>query len=70
MAELDVDMLREYRGCNGRVFVIENDGIIIGLALVREFTDEPKGYELQQFIGIRFCRPWTDTGKTAHRGSF
>ena len=39
-----------YRCCNGRVFVIENDGAIIGLALVREFTDEPLGYDLQQFM--------------------
>ena len=29
-----------YRGCGGRVFVIENDGVIVGAALVREFTDE------------------------------
>jgi len=40
-----------YRTCNGRVlFVIENDGTIIGVALVREFTDEPLGYDLQQFM--------------------
>ena len=39
-----------YRNCNGRVFVIENDSDIIGLALVREFTDEPLGYDLQQFM--------------------
>ena len=32
------------------MFVIENDGAIIGLALVREFTDEPLGYDLQQFM--------------------
>ena len=39
-----------YRRCNGRVFVVENDGIIVGLALVREFTEEPQGYDLQQFM--------------------
>ena len=39
-----------YRNCNGRVFVIENDDAIIGVALVREFTDEPLGYDLQQFM--------------------
>ena len=39
-----------YRKCNGRVFVIEHDGTIVGLALVREFTDEPLGYDLQQFM--------------------
>lgn len=39
-----------YRGCNARIIVIENDGAIIGTALVREFTDEPLGYDLQQFM--------------------
>ena len=39
-----------YRDCNARVFVIEHDGIIVGAALVREFTDEPLGYDLQQFM--------------------
>ncbi|MBP5765507.1 MAG: GNAT family N-acetyltransferase [Clostridia bacterium] len=39
-----------YRNCNGKVFVIENDGTAVGLALVREFTDEPLGYDLQQFM--------------------
>ena len=39
-----------YRGSHGRVRVIENDGVIVGLALVREFTDEPLGYDLQQFM--------------------
>ena len=39
-----------YRNCNGRVFVFENDNTIIGVALVREFTDEPLGYDLQQFM--------------------
>ncbi len=39
-----------YRDCNAKVFVIENDGVIVGVALVREFTDEPLGYDLQQFM--------------------
>ncbi|MBR0508282.1 MAG: GNAT family N-acetyltransferase [Clostridia bacterium] len=39
-----------YRGCNARVWAIEHDGTIVGLALVREFSDEPKGYDLQQFM--------------------
>lgn len=39
-----------YRDCNSRVYVIENDGIIVGVSLVREFTDEPPGYDLQQFM--------------------
>ena len=39
-----------YRACNSRVFVIENDGAIVGTALVREFSEEPLGYDLQQFM--------------------
>ncbi len=39
-----------YRNCNGRVFVVERNGTIVGAALVREFTDEPLGYDLQQFM--------------------
>lgn len=39
-----------YRNCNARIFVIENDSVPVGLALVREFTEEPLGYELQQFM--------------------
>ena len=39
-----------YRDCNSRIYVIENDGIIVGVSLVREFTDEPPGYDLQQFM--------------------
>ena len=39
-----------YRDCGGRVYAIENDGEIDGCALVREFTDEPLGYDLQQFM--------------------
>lgn len=39
-----------YRNCNGRVYAIENDGVIVGAALVREFTEDPLGYDLQQFM--------------------
>ena len=39
-----------YRNCGGRVIVIQNDDVIVGLALVREFTDIPLGYDLQQFM--------------------
>ena len=39
-----------YRDCNARIIIIEEDGVIIGTALVREFTDEPLGYDLQQFM--------------------
>ena len=39
-----------YRDCNVRIYVIENDETIIGAALVREFSDEPLGYDLQQFM--------------------
>ena len=39
-----------YRHCNARVFAFEEDGAIVGTALVREFTDEPLGYDLQQFM--------------------
>ncbi len=39
-----------YRDCGARVFLIENDGVIVGMALVRDFTDEPVGYDLQQFM--------------------
>ena len=39
-----------YRGCRGRVRVMEDDGVIVGVALVREFTEEPLGYDLQQFL--------------------
>lgn len=39
-----------YRECNVKIYAFENDGIIVGMALVREFTDEPLGYDLQQFM--------------------
>ena len=44
-----------YRDCGGHVYAFEHDGVLVGLALVREFTDEPLGYDLQQFmIDARF----------------
>ena len=39
-----------YRDCNVKIYAFENDGTIVGTALVREFTDEPLGYDLQQFM--------------------
>ena len=39
-----------YRDCNEKIYAFENDGVIVGTALVREFTDEPPGYDLQQFM--------------------
>ena len=39
-----------YRDCNAKIHAFEQDGIIVGMALVREFTDEPLGYDLQQFM--------------------
>lgn len=39
-----------YRDCNAKVYAFENDGVIVGTALVREFTEEPLGYDLQQFM--------------------
>ena len=36
--------------CNAKIYAFENDGVIVGTALVREFTDEPLGYDLQQFM--------------------
>lgn len=39
-----------YRECNAHVFGIECEKQIVGVALVRDFTDEPLGYDLQQFM--------------------
>ena len=39
-----------YRDCNAKIYAFENDGVIVGTALVREFTDDPPGYDLQQFM--------------------
>ena len=39
-----------YRDCRARVRVMEDGGVVVGAALVREFTEEPLGYDLQQFM--------------------
>ena len=39
-----------YRDCNARVIGICNDAEMVGVALVRDFIDEPVGYDLQQFM--------------------
>ncbi len=39
-----------YRDCRARVWTVEEDGRVVGLAMVREFDDEPLGYELQQLL--------------------
>ena len=39
-----------YRDCNAKVYAFDNEGVIVGMALVREFTDEPLSYDLQQFM--------------------
>ena len=39
-----------YRDCNAKVYVIKDDDTVVGLALVREFADEPLGYDLQQLM--------------------
>lgn len=39
-----------YRNCNSHIYVINNEHQIIGVALVRDFTDEPLGYDFQQFM--------------------
>lgn len=39
-----------YRNCNGRVFGIADNAQVIGLALVRDFTEKPFNYDLQQFM--------------------
>ena len=39
-----------YRDCNARVIGNSNDAEMVGVALVRDFIDEPVGYDLQQFI--------------------
>ena len=39
-----------YRNCNAKVYAFDNEGVIVGMALVREFTEEPLGYDLQQFM--------------------
>ncbi len=39
-----------YRDCGAKIYAFDQDGTIVGMALVREFTDEPLGYDLQQFM--------------------
>jgi len=39
-----------YRNCNAKVYAFEENGVIVGTTLIREFTDEPLGYDLQQFM--------------------
>ncbi len=39
-----------YRDCKAQVYVIRNDKTIIGVAMAREFHDEPVEYDLQQFM--------------------
>ena len=39
-----------YRDCNAKIYAFDNDGAIVGVALVREFDEEPVGYDLQQFM--------------------
>ena len=44
-----------YRDCNARVFGIADEKQMVGVALVRDFIEEPVGYDLQQFmIDARF----------------
>ena len=45
-----------YRDCSAKVYVIEAEGKPVGLVLVREFTDEPLGYDLQQFMIDADCQ--------------
>ena len=40
----------KYRDLNSKVFVICNDETVVGVALVKDFADEPYGYDLQQFL--------------------
>jgi len=39
-----------YRDCGGRVWGITADDIPVGLALVRDMNDEPRCYDIQQFM--------------------
>lgn len=39
-----------YRDCRARVWTVEENGWIVGLTMVREFDEEPLGYELQQLL--------------------
>ena len=39
-----------YRRENARVWAIEDDGAVVGLALVKDMDEEPACYDLQQFM--------------------
>lgn len=39
-----------YRGCRARVWTVEENDRVVGLAMIREFDEDPLGYELQQFF--------------------
>lgn len=39
-----------YRDAEAKVLGIEADGALVGLALVKAFTEAPLGYDLQQFL--------------------
>ena len=39
-----------YRECRAKVYAFDMDGTIVGTALVREFSEEPLGYDLQEFL--------------------
>ena len=39
-----------YRDCNARVYTIQSDGTIVGIALVRDLDEAPACYDLQQFL--------------------
>lgn len=53
-----------YRDCRAQVWTVEEDGRVVGLAMVREFDDEPLGYELQQFL-IDCCHQGRGIGTAA-----
>ncbi len=39
-----------YRDLFAKVFLIEDDGEPVGLALIHDFSEEPYGYDLEQFM--------------------
>ena len=53
-----------YRECRAQVWGIQQDGALVGLAMVREFDEEPLGYELQQFLVDR-CHQCQGVGTAA-----
>ena len=48
-----------YREANARVWAIELDGAVIGLALVKDLDEQPACYDLQQFM---IDRRWQGRG--------